>query len=99
VGVGDKTAATWIAEYGNVEGVIAAAHAGAFTPKKRVSVIAAADDVRTFLQLTTIRRDVRLIPQRCRDDAMKARRLMHRLEFKRLLDAGSFADLKRLGSM
>jgi DNA polymerase-1 len=98
-GVGDIIAARWISQYGDIESVIAAARDNAFTPKKCESVLAAADNVRTFLALTEIRRDVRLISQRCRLDVMKARRLMRRLEFKRLLDDGSFSDLKQLGYM
>lgn len=96
-GVGDKTAAAWLSVYGVAECVIEAAHAGEFTEKKRASVLASEANIRIFLALTTIKRDVKLIPQRCFNDPMKARRLMRRLEFRRLLDAGSFADLRQLG--
>jgi DNA polymerase-1 len=95
--VGDKFAATWINEYGDVEGVIKAALGGAFTPKKRALIIEHQDKVRLYRRLTEIKTDVELVGYKTSYETMKARRKMHLLKFRRLLDAGTFVDLKRLG--
>lgn len=95
--VGDKIAAGWINEHGDVEGVIKAALAGAFTDKKRELVIEHQDKVRLYRRLTVIKTDVELVSLKSVYDPMKARRKMHLLKFRRLLDGGTFVDLKRMG--
>jgi DNA polymerase-1 len=52
-GVGPKTAAKWLSEYGNLEGVIA--HAAELQPERfRTAVAAEADKLRRNLKLTTL---------------------------------------------
>ena len=52
-GVGPKTAAKWLAQFGNIEGVIG--HAAELNPERfRESVRAGADDLRRNLKLTTL---------------------------------------------
>jgi DNA polymerase-1 len=52
-GVGPKTAAKWLSEYGDLEGVIA--HAAELQPERfRTAVAAEADKLRRNLKLTTL---------------------------------------------
>jgi DNA polymerase-1 len=52
-GVGPKTAAKWLAEFGSLEGVLA--HAGEISPERfREAVAASGDRLRLNLKLTTL---------------------------------------------
>jgi DNA polymerase-1 len=55
-GIGQKTAAELLRRYGDLEGVIA--HAVELTPRLRLSVEASADDLRRYLEVAAMRRDV-----------------------------------------
>jgi DNA polymerase-1 len=55
-GIGQKTAAELLRRYGDLEGVIA--HAAELTPRLRLSVEASADDLRRYLEVAAMRRDV-----------------------------------------
>jgi DNA polymerase-1 len=55
-GIGQKTAAELLRRYGDLEGVIA--HAGELTPRQREAVEGSADDLRRYLAVATMRRDV-----------------------------------------
>jgi DNA polymerase I len=55
-GIGAKTAAELLRRYGTLEGVIA--HASELTPRQRESVSEAADALRGYLQVATMRRDL-----------------------------------------
>jgi DNA polymerase-1 len=55
-GIGQKTAAELLRRHGDLEGVIA--HAAELTPRQRLAVEAAADDLRRYLDVATMRRDV-----------------------------------------
>ena len=55
-GIGQKTAAELLRRYGDLEGVIA--HAGELTPRQRQSVEESADDLRRYLDVATMRRDL-----------------------------------------
>ena len=66
-GIGQKTAAELLRRYGDLEGVIA--HAAELTPRQRLAVEGSADDLRRYLDVATMRRDVAMtIP----DDASLA---------------------------
>jgi DNA polymerase-1 len=55
-GIGQKTAAELLRRYGDLEGVIA--HAPELTPRQRLAVEGAADELRRYLDVATMRRDV-----------------------------------------
>lgn len=55
-GIGAVSAADLLRRYGTLEGVIA--HAEELTPRQRASVEAAADELRGYLQVATMRRDL-----------------------------------------
>ena len=55
-GIGAVSAADLLRRYGTLEGVIE--HAVELTPRQRESVIGAADDLRGYLQVATMRRDL-----------------------------------------
>ena len=55
-GVGQKTAADLLRRYGDLEGVIA--HAADLTPRQRLAIEGSADDLRRYLDVATMRRDV-----------------------------------------
>ena len=57
-GIGQKTAAELLRRYGDLEGVIA--HASELTPRQRLAVEGGADDLRRYLDVATMRRDVAL---------------------------------------
>ena len=66
-GIGQKTAAELLRRYGDLEGVIA--HAAELTPRQRLAVEGSADELRRYLDVATMRRDVAMtIP----DDASLA---------------------------
>jgi DNA polymerase I len=66
-GIGQKTAAELLRRYGDLEGVIA--HAAELTPRQRLAVEPSADELRRYLDVATMRRDVTMtIP----DDASLA---------------------------
>lgn len=98
-GIGEKGAAKMVTAYEDLSGVIAAAKNGkwTFTERQRTMISDASADLELFLKLTTIKCDVELLAAPVEFDVMEARKLMHRLQFKRLLEHGSFTDLKRLG--
>ncbi len=63
-GIGQKTAAELLRAYGDLEGVIA--HAGELTQRRRVAIADAADDLRRYLDVATMRRDAPIaIPDDC----------------------------------
>lgn len=98
-GVGDKTAAKLIDAYKTLEAIMEAAHdpdAWASTERYRKLVLTHQDRLPLYLRLTTIRRDIKLERLEVDFNPMKARKLMSRLKFKRMLEAGPFADLTRL---
>lgn len=100
-GIGEKGAAKMLQHYDTLAGIIYAAKAEgswAFTERQRGMINEAAEDLKLYLQLTTIKRDVALRSYPAEHKPLEARRLMHRLQFKRLLEPGSFTDLKRLAS-
>lgn len=97
-GIGDKGAAKMLNAHDTLAGVLYAAQAEeswSFTERQR-GLINATPELKLFLQLTRIKRDVVLLPHPVDSKPMEARRLMKRLSFKRLLEAGAFADLKQL---
>ncbi len=55
-GIGQKTAAELLREHGDLEGVIAAADG--FSPARRTAVLDAADQLRDFLRIATMVRDL-----------------------------------------
>ena len=55
-GIGQKTAAELLRRFGDLEGVIA--HAGELTPRQRESLKGSADDLRRYLDVATMRRDL-----------------------------------------
>ena len=55
-GIGAKSAADLLRRYGTLEGVIE--HADELTPRQRESVTTAADELRGYLQVATMRRDL-----------------------------------------
>jgi DNA polymerase I len=55
-GIGAVSAADLLRRFGTLEGVIE--HAAELTPRQRESVTAAADDLRAYLQVATMRRDI-----------------------------------------
>jgi DNA polymerase I len=55
-GIGSVSAADLLRRFDTLEGVIA--HASELTPRQRESVTAAADDLRGYLQVATMRRDI-----------------------------------------
>jgi DNA polymerase I len=55
-GIGQKTAAELLRRFGDLEGVIA--HAGELTPRRRESLEGSADDLRRYLDVATMRRDL-----------------------------------------
>ena len=55
-GIGQKTAAELLRRHGDLEGVIA--HAAELTPRQRLAVEGSADDLRRYLDVATMRRDV-----------------------------------------
>jgi DNA polymerase-1 len=66
-GIGQKTAAELLRRYGDLEAVIA--HAAELTPRQRLAVEDSADELRRYLDVATMRRDVAMtIP----DDASLA---------------------------
>jgi DNA polymerase-1 len=66
-GIGQKTGAELLRRYGDLEGVIT--HAAELTPRQRLAVEGSADDLRHYLDVATMRRDVAMtIP----DDASLA---------------------------
>jgi 5'-3' exonuclease len=55
-GIGQKTAAELLRHHGDLEGVIA--HAAELTPRQRLAIEGSADDLRRYLDVATMRRDV-----------------------------------------
>jgi DNA polymerase-1 len=55
-GIGSVSAADLLRRFGTLEGVIE--HAAELTPRQRESVTAAADELRAYLQVATMRRDI-----------------------------------------
>ncbi len=90
-GVGEKTAAQLIGEYGDLENLLA--HAGEIKAKRpREALAAQADRARLSKRLATLRHDVALPLDfddlaRREADTPRLRALYERLEFRRLLDA------------
>lgn len=98
-GIGEKTAAQMLQAYGALAGVIRAADEPRdwkLSERFRQLILAHGGNLDLFLQLTTIKRDIKLTAWPAKADPMEARRLMHGLKFKSLLEAGPFTDLKRL---
>ena len=70
-GIGQKTAAELLRRYGDLEGVIA--HAAELTPRQRLAVEGSADELRLYLDVATMRRDVAMtIPEDASLDAGSA---------------------------
>jgi DNA polymerase I len=70
-GIGQKTAAELLRRYGDLEGVIS--HAAELTPRQRLAVEGAADELRRYLDVATMRRDVEMtIPGDATLDAQSA---------------------------
>jgi DNA polymerase-1 len=90
-GVGEKTAAQLLGEYGDLENLLA--HAGEIRARRpREALVAQAAAARLSKELATLRRDVALpldfdALERREPDAPHLRRLYQRLEFGRLLEA------------
>jgi len=98
-GIGPKTAAAFINKYDTLEAILAAATSmgnWAFTETQRAKVLKGAGDLATYLNLTTIRRDIEMKAHPVRRDALAARKTMAKLKFRRLLEHAQFTDLKRL---
>jgi len=81
-GVGPKTAAKWLTEYGSLEGVLA--HAAELKPDRFRELVAAdADRIRRNLQLTTLNLNLPRVPtQRPEPKATELFRLLDELEMK-----------------
>lgn len=76
-GVGPKTAAKWLAEWGSLDGVIA--HAGELTPERfREPVAAGSDKLRRNRQLTTLNLSLPTVP--AKTTAPQAAELLRLLE-------------------
>jgi DNA polymerase-1 len=72
-GIGQKTAAELLRRYGDLDGVIA--HAGELTPRQREAVAGSADDLRRYLDVAAMRRDVPIeLPADAELDAASAAR-------------------------
>ena len=101
-GVGDKTAAKLIREYGELDEIIASAESinddWILSERFRGLVLKHREVLPLYLNLTTIRCGIRLIPHEVDFKPMEARHLMSVLKFKRLLERGPFTDLTRLKS-
>ncbi|MFM8311314.1 MAG: DNA polymerase I [Ilumatobacteraceae bacterium] len=86
-GVGEKTAAKLLNQYGSLDGIFA--HADAQTPKLRENLVANEQRARDNLDLMTLRRnapvDVDLDGLTVQPDDAELRRLFDFLEFKQLL--------------
>ena len=61
-GIGQKTAAELLRRYGDLEGVIA--HAAELTPRQRLAIEGSADELRGYLDVATMRRDVAMTSAR-----------------------------------
>ena len=86
-GIGQKTAAELLRRHGDLEGVIA--HAGELTTRQRLAIEGSADDLRGYLDVATMRRDVAMtIPGDASLDAESAAAWC--------TEAGMFALAKRL---
>ena len=88
-GIGPKTAAKLIAQYGTAEAVLA--HADELSPKLRECVLAFAPQLPVTHQLVTLRRDavIRTELEGCRWDGLDAAALLpifRELDFKRLIE-------------
>ena len=84
-GVGPKTAAKWLGEYGSLDALVA--QAGAIKGKAGENLRAALDQLPLARQLATIKCDVALAFQprdlrRAAPDAERLRELFHQLEFR-----------------
>jgi DNA polymerase-1 len=81
-GVGPKTAAKWLADHGNLEGVIA--HAAALKPDRFREVVAAdADRLRTNLRLTTLNLALpRVAPERPAPQVTELVRFLEEMEMR-----------------
>jgi len=84
-GVGPKTAAKWLTEYGSLDALVA--HAGEVKGKVGENLRSALEQLPLARQLATIKCDVALdidqsALQRQSPDAARLRELFHRLEFK-----------------
>jgi DNA polymerase-1 len=85
-GVGPKTAAKWLAEHGNLEGVIA--HASELKPERFAAMVGAeADRLRMNLRLTTLNLDLPVLaPTRVPADATTLGALLEEMEMNSTLD-------------
>jgi DNA polymerase-1 len=98
-GVGEKTAAKMIQEYGSLSEIVAAAKnkdAWAFSERYRNLVQTHASDAMLYLRLTTIDRNMKLKEDPVKVDPLGARRAMKELKFRRMLEAGNFKDLRAM---
>lgn len=89
-GVGPKTAAKWLAEYGSLEGVIAAA-AGVKPERFRAGLVEAAERLRLNLRLTTLNLGLPTLPaMRATVDASAVYALLEEMEM-----GGSLNEARR----
>lgn len=89
-GVGPKTAAKWLAEYGSLEGVIAAA-AGVKPERFRAGLVEAAERLRLNLRLTTLNLGLPTLPaMRAAVDASAVYALLEEMEM-----GGSLNEARR----
>jgi DNA polymerase I len=88
-GIGQKTAAELLRRHGDLEAVIA--HAAELTPRQRLAIEGSADDLRRYLDVATMRRDVTMtIPGDASLDADSAAAWSR--------EAGMFGLAKRLAA-
>lgn len=105
-GIGEKTASTLVEAFGHLKGVIAYANAHPdsreaerwpVAARFRDIVKAGADKAELFLQLTTVKTDVRLKRVPVRFDRDEVVRLLTAYKFRSLSSAAELLDILRLG--
>jgi DNA polymerase I len=103
-GIGEKTASALVAEYGHLNGLLAYARssrerdpAWPVAERFRDVVKAGSDKAALFLQLTTVRTDVRLKRVPVVFDRDEVVRLLRAYKFRSLSSAAELLDILRLG--
>lgn len=99
-GIGEKTASALVAEFGHLKGVITFAGLDERWPvaeRFRAVVKRDAEKAALFLQLTTVKTDVRVRPVPVAPDRDEVIRLLKAYKFRSLSSAAELLDILRLG--
>jgi DNA polymerase-1 len=105
-GIGEKTASVLIERFGHLNGVISCARSSPTSPSGELWPVAdrfrdvvkqGADKARLFLQLTTVKSDVRVKPVPRATDRDEVMRLLKAYKFRSLSSAAELLDIMRLG--